>query len=552
MPDIYMDVDAALSEVPVNIMPLVDDTDFKTIEGAVAYDAGGMALRWHFVTSAGAYTVTSVTPTTGGDYDWTDQGDSGIYTIEIPASGGASINNDTEGYGWFTGVATGILPWRGPCIGLRAAGLNDKLCDSAYDTTRGLAGTALPGAVAEAAGGLATSTGGSTGIDDLATAANLATVDTVVDGIQTDLDNGTDGLGALKTLIDAVNTDLGNGTDGLGALKTLIDTIDTVVDAIKVVTDKMVFTTANQLDAQVLSMATDSLTADAAAADFIGASEIAASASQEIADLIAQDWIAGDASPVAVAAAVWAAATRTLTANTNLNDLDAAGIRSAVGLASADLDTQLGTLAVADTMEGFFQIALRSDAAITTDRAAILTLINANEGSGSGDYAATTESQEAIKDNTATAAALASLVTTVGVAGAGLTAINLPNQTMDITGNITGNLSGSAGSVTGAVGSVTGAVGSVTAAVTVGTINDGAIGADAVADIFSTTTIAEAYAADGAAGTPAQLLYLIQQAITEFAISSTTKTIKKLDGSTTAATETLDDATSPTSITRAT
>jgi hypothetical protein len=44
----------------------------------------------------------------------------------------------------------------------------------------------------------------------------------------------------------------------------------------------------------------------------------------------------------------------------------------------------------------------------------------------------------------------------IGVAGAGLTAINLPNQTMDITGNITGNLSGSVGSVTGAVGSVTG------------------------------------------------------------------------------------------------
>lgn len=36
--------------------------------------------------------------------------------------------------------------------------------------------------------------------------------------------------------------------------------------------------------------------------------------------------------------------------------------------------------------------------------------------------------------------------------GSGLTAINLPNQTMDIVGNITGNLSGSVGSVTGNVG----------------------------------------------------------------------------------------------------
>lgn len=44
----------------------------------------------------------------------------------------------------------------------------------------------------------------------------------------------------------------------------------------------------------------------------------------------------------------------------------------------------------------------------------------------------------------------------IGAAGAGLTAINLPNQTMDIIGSITGNLSGTVGSVTGAVGSVTG------------------------------------------------------------------------------------------------
>lgn len=40
----------------------------------------------------------------------------------------------------------------------------------------------------------------------------------------------------------------------------------------------------------------------------------------------------------------------------------------------------------------------------------------------------------------------------IGAAGAGLTNIDLPNQTMDIVGNITGNLSGSVGSVTAAVG----------------------------------------------------------------------------------------------------
>ena len=94
--------------------------------------------------------------------------------------------------------------------------------------------------------------------------------------------------------------------------------------------------------------------------------------------------------------------------------------------------------------------------------------------------------------------------------------------------------------------------GSVTSGVTVSTVSDGAIGADAVADIFSTTAVAESYATDGSAGTPAQLLYQVQQALTEFAISSTTLTVRKLDGSTTAATYTLDSSTAPTSRTRAT
>jgi hypothetical protein len=152
---IFLDVDTALSEVPVNSVPLTDDTDFKTIETAVAYNAAGMALNWHFLTTTGIYTVTAVTPTSGGSYDWLHQAQ-GMYTIEIPASAGASINNDTEGFGWFTGFATGILPWRGPTICFRAAGINDKLIDSPYDTPRGLAGTALPNAAAEAAGGLYT------------------------------------------------------------------------------------------------------------------------------------------------------------------------------------------------------------------------------------------------------------------------------------------------------------------------------------------------------------------------------------------------------------
>jgi len=159
MPEIYMNVDVALSEVPVNLLPLIDDTDFKTRETGVTYNQAGMDLVWNFVTTAGAMTQTAVTPTTAGDYDWAHQGD-GIYSIEITASGGASINNDAEGFGWFSGICTGVLPWRGPVICFRAEGLNNALIDAAYSATRGLTGTALPNAAADAAGGLAVSDAG--------------------------------------------------------------------------------------------------------------------------------------------------------------------------------------------------------------------------------------------------------------------------------------------------------------------------------------------------------------------------------------------------------
>ena len=126
----WMDVDINLASVPVNILALIDDTTFKDIEDAVVFNQAGLALFWHFSTTLGVTTVTAVTPTAAGDYDWTDFTTSGFYGIEIPASGGASINNDTKGFGFFSGVATGILPWRGPIIGFRLASINDALVDS--------------------------------------------------------------------------------------------------------------------------------------------------------------------------------------------------------------------------------------------------------------------------------------------------------------------------------------------------------------------------------------------------------------------------------------
>jgi len=238
--DIWFDVDAALAEVPVNIFPLIDDGDFKSKEESIAYNAAGMDLVWNFVTTAGAMSQTEVTPTTGGNYDWANQGN-GMYSIEIPASGGASINNDTEGFGWFTGVCTGVLPWRSPMFGFRAAGLNNILIDSAYSATRGLSGTALPDAAADAAGGLPISDAGGLDLDSqIKTDIDAILADTnelQVDDTPAALTTLTGKIDTIDGIVDSILADTNElqVDDTPAALTTLtgkVDTIDGIVDAI--------------------------------------------------------------------------------------------------------------------------------------------------------------------------------------------------------------------------------------------------------------------------------------------------------------------------------
>jgi hypothetical protein len=135
-----------------------------------------------------------------------------------------------------------------------------------------------------------------------------------------------------------------------------------------------------------------------------------------------------------------------------------------------------------------------------------------------------------------------------------------------VTGAV-GSVTGAVGSVTGNVGgNVTGSVGSIAsggitsasfgaAAITATVIATDAIGSDELAasavQKILTSAMTEAYAADGATMTVAQAFYFLVAALSEFSVSGTTMTLKKLDGSTTAATLTLSDASDPTSITRA-
>jgi hypothetical protein len=271
---IFYDVDAALAEVPVNVAPLTDDTDFKSTEEAVAYNASGMDLEWHFISSAGAYTVTAVTPTTSGTYDWAHQGN-GMYTIEIPASGGASINNDTEGYGYFVGKITGVLPFRGPTVGFRASGLNDLLCDSAYSTTRGLSGTALPNAAADAPGGLPISDAG--GLDLDAKLANTNEVTAARMGALTDWING----GRLDLIIDDILADTADIQPKIG---TPAVSVSADLAAVKAQTAAIETDTGTTLPAQITSEIND-VQSDIAALNDLSAAQVNAEADTALADI---------------------------------------------------------------------------------------------------------------------------------------------------------------------------------------------------------------------------------------------------------------------------
>lgn len=72
-----------------------------------------------------------------------------------------------------------------------------------------------------------------------------------------------------------------------------------------------------------------------------------------------------------------------------------------------------------------------------------------------------------------------------------------------------------------------------------------------VVDVLRTDTIPDSYATDGSQPTIAQAILMIQQFLMEKSVSGTTLTVNKPDGSTSAMTFTLDDGSTPTSITRA-
>lgn len=226
------------------------------------------------------------------------------------------------------------------------------------------------------------------------------------------------------------------------------------------------------------------ITAGVIAADAIGASELAADAIAEIADAVWDEDATGHQTQGTFGQAIGDPVADTNTIYKAVVT-DATGATVGVDVAAILDDTGTAGVIVASLAAGSITAAVIANNAIDAATfaadvdAEILSYLvdDATRIDASALNTASVTSIPAILVDTGTtldgAIAVidgivdAILVDTaeIGAAGAGLTNINLPNQTMDIVGNITGNLSGSVGSVTGNVGgNVTGTIGGLTAA----------------------------------------------------------------------------------------
>lgn len=216
------------------IGPFVDDTDGKTAETGLSIGQADIQIS----KAGGAFAQTSASPTTTHDADgWyqcpltaTDTNTLGTLTVQILMSGAlpvwehfmvlpANVYDSIVAGSDYLQVDVEQLDGDGTA----AANLNTA-CDN-YSATRGLSGTALPAAAADAAGGLPISDAGGLDLDAKLAATNEVTAARM--GALTDWING----GRLDLILDTIAEDTTTDIPALiDALPTAAENADAVWD----------------------------------------------------------------------------------------------------------------------------------------------------------------------------------------------------------------------------------------------------------------------------------------------------------------------------------
>lgn len=357
----------------------VDSTDLKTRETGLS---SFTVYRSRNGGTAAVYTTPTVTEldatnmpgvyTLLVDEDTTiaSGSDSEEYTVHITQAAMAPVTRTIELYrrdttsGQTVDVSSGGVEVGTFQAGaITAAAFAAGAIDNAAIATDAIGSAELAAsAVTEIQTGLATATALATaqtslntigGYLDTEIAAILAAVDTEV--------------GAIKTKTDNLPTDPADASDIAASFSTVNGTlaaiaayIDTEVAAIKTKTDQLTFTTTNRVDSQVVGMDADTVTASAVANSAItemqsglatGAALAAIDGKVDTVDTVV-DAInlktANLPSDPADESVVIAATSAVLSAVNALNNLSEPDVRSALGLASANLDSQLAALPKAE------------------------------------------------------------------------------------------------------------------------------------------------------------------------------------------------------------
>ena len=581
---IYIDVDTAVT-VPVNIMPLTDDSDFKTRETGVAYNQAGMDLVWNFVTPSGTITQTAVTPTTSGVHDWTHVGD-GMYKIEIPATGG-TVNNDTEGVGYFTGICTGVLAWRSPDICFRPAVLNDALLeggDKLEVDVKQWNGTNVPSPDTAGYPKVTVKSGTGTGEINLSSGnaradlrqilgTNLSesTTARIADNWRQFYDNSDMSSSAIVGNIDAT-TSSRSTSDATAANQTTM-------------LSRLTVTRAGFLD--FLNIGGNV----ASQADVQGITQ-----SQKCRITFPPQFERPESSSTAYRVHII-----TVNEQNEPEDMDSIPTVTAENNAATDRSSNLGTVTKVSATTGQYYV----DYTVASSHAieGIMFKVSVTENSNTTVYVAgtsvvdTTAIDFTAADRTKLEAIHSKLPSKDYIAGTANSDGDV--ELDDATGDFPGSVGSVAGNVDGTINGFTAAAKAVINAEADTALSDydgptkaeldaafaeikgaGFSATDTLEAIrnrgdaewvtatgFNTTTpptaaaittavlttqMTEDYAALNTAPTLAQAMFEIRAELVEVSTSGTTKTTKKIDGSTTATTSTLNDATNPTSTTRAT
>lgn len=430
---------------------------------------------------------------------------------------------------------------------LTAAAINaDAITDAKVASDVTIA--SVTGAVGSVTGNVGGNVTGSVGSVSGLTASDVGAIKTKTDNLPSDPADQSLVIAAT----DAVMTRL--GAPGGASVSADVAAIKSDTGAVKTKTDQLVFSTANRVNAQLFGIEDDAVTAASIATGAIGALELEPGAAAEIAAAVWDEATSGHAT----AGSTGKALTDAGSAGT---PLDAAGVRSAIGMASANLDTQLAAVqSDTDNIQTRIPAALvsgRMDASVGAVAAgAIDAGAIAADAIGSSELAASAASEiaTAVRTELATElgrvdAAISTRLASVGYTApdnASVTAIkaktdNLPSDPADESLIIA-----AADAIMTRLGAPAGASMSADIALKTGY----RLSAAGVDDILR-TALTEAYASNGAAPTLSQLLFMVWSMLGNKDIVDTTLTARKLDGATQAMAFTLDDASAPTSQARA-